>query len=196
MRVLKFAAVLLITGCLSFGQTQGSITGTLTDSSGAAVAGATVTVTNAQTNAVRTGVTNDSGLYSFPDLVPGIYSVRAELKGFRTALRQNIELQVQQTARVDITLQPGDVNQTIEVSAAAQMLSSEDATVGTVIENKRIVDLPLNGRDFLQLVALSPNVTIERDLTLRPRDRKPFLGRALITRQSDTTVLWQFSSIA
>jgi hypothetical protein len=159
MWILKFTLLVLGATSLLLGQTQASITGALTDSSGAAIPGASITVKNTQTNATRVAVTNDAGIYSVPQLVPGTYSLQAESKGFQTAVRQGIELQVQQTARVDVTLQPGNVNQTMEVSAAAQMLSSEDATVGTVIENKRIVDLPLNGRDFLQLVALSPNVT-------------------------------------
>ena len=149
----------LAAGSLLFAQTQGAITGTVSDSSGAAVAGASVKVTNPATNATRTATTNDVGIYSFPELSPGVYQLRVELKGFRSAVHDNIELQVQQTVRIDISLQPGDITQTIEVSAAAQMLSSDDATVGTVIDNKRITDLPLNGRDFLQLVTLSPNVT-------------------------------------
>src|SRR2546423_11758069 len=146
-------------GTMLLGQTQAEISGQVTDSSGSAVAGATLTITNIQSNAVRSVVSNSSGLYSVPGLVPGSYAVRAELKGFQPIARGNIELQVQQTARIDFTLKPGDVNQTIEVNASAQMLTTDEATVGTVIENKRVVDLPLNGRDFLQLVSLSPNVT-------------------------------------
>jgi hypothetical protein len=101
---------------------------------------------------------NEAGLYSFPGLVPGNYSVKVEAKGFRPAAR-TLELQVQQTARVDFTLQVGQVSESIDVSAQAALLTTEDATVGTVIENRRIIELPLNGRNFLQLVSLSPNVT-------------------------------------
>jgi hypothetical protein len=149
----------LLFGQILFSQTQAEISGEVTDSSGSAMAGATLTVTNIQTNAIRSVVSNNSGVYSVPGLIPGSYSVRAEFKGFQPIVRGNIELQVQQTARIDFTLRPGDVNQTIEVNASAQMLTTDEATVGTVIENKRVVDLPLNGRDFLQLISLSPNVT-------------------------------------
>jgi hypothetical protein len=159
MRSLLGFCYAFLFGVVLFGQTQGEISGEVTDSSGSAIAGATLTITNIQTNAVRSVVSNNSGLYSVPGLIPGSYSVRAEFKGFQPIVRGNIELQVQQTARIDFTLRPGDVNQTIEVNASAQMLTTDEATVGTVIENKRVVDLPLNGRDFLQLISLSPNVT-------------------------------------
>src|SRR5207249_1667580 len=85
--------------------------------------------------------------------------VRAEKSGFKVASRLGIELQVQQTARVDFTLEVGQVSETVEVSSTAPLLTTENATVGTVIEQRRITDLPLNGRNFLSLVALSPNVT-------------------------------------
>src|SRR5207249_4776061 len=85
--------------------------------------------------------------------------VRAEKSGFKVASRLGIELQVQQTARVDFTLEVGQVSETVEVSSTAPLLTTENATVGTVIEQQRITDLPLNGRNFLSLVALSPNVT-------------------------------------
>ncbi|HMF79414.1 MAG TPA: carboxypeptidase-like regulatory domain-containing protein, partial [Bryobacteraceae bacterium] len=107
----------LAAGSLLFAQTQGAITGTVSDSSGAAVAGASVKVTNPATNATRTATTNDVGIYSFPELSPGVYQLRVELKGFRSAVHDNIELQVQQTVRIDVALQPGDITQTIEVSA-------------------------------------------------------------------------------
>src|SRR5213596_4396789 len=81
------------------------------------------------------------------------------MAGFRTITQTGVELQVQQSARLDFSLQVGQVTETIEVSGTAALIASEDATVGTVIENKRIVDMPLNGRNFLQLVSLSPNVS-------------------------------------
>ncbi len=140
-------------------QTSGEITGEVKDGTGASVPGATVTATNVATNAARNTNTTAAGFYAFPSLGPGTYTVKVEAPGFRSAQRTNIELQVQQTARVDFTLEVGQVNEVVDVKGAAAMLSTEDATVGTVIENRRIVELPLNGRNFLQLVALSPNVT-------------------------------------
>src|SRR5215468_2186383 len=148
--------------CLAAGasaQTSGEITGLVTDSSGAAVSGANVTVTNKATGATRKVTTNNEGLYAFPSLLPGVYELKVEQGGFKTALLDNITLEVQQTARLDVTMEVGAVGETVTITSAVALLNSEDSTIGTVIENKRIVDLPLNGRNFLQLVSLAPNVT-------------------------------------
>ncbi len=154
--VLIFA----LTACAGLNaQTFGQITGTVTDASGAIVSGAKVTVTNAATNATRTSSSNSAGIYSFPSLPPGTYNVKVELAGFRTAFHNGVEVQVQQVARVDFAMQVGQVNETVEVKASAAMLSTENSTVGTVIENQRILELPLNGRNYLQLVSLAPNVS-------------------------------------
>ncbi len=152
---------LLLLGSLSlFGQTFGTITGVVRDPSSAVVPNAKVTVTNTATNAVRNSTTNTEGLYSFPALVPGPYEVRVETAGFRAAASR-LDLQVQQTARVDFALQVGQAAESIEVSAAAALLTTDNATVGSVIEERRIVELPLNGRNFLQLATLAPNVTAD-----------------------------------
>ena len=143
----------------AFSQTFGEITGAVRDPSGAVIAGATVTVTNVATNASRTTTTNDAGVYSFPALPPGSYRLKVEQQGFKTVSRTDIELQVQQSARLDIEMAVGQVTETVEVSAQSTLLASENATVGTVIGNKPIVELPLNGRNYLQLVALAPNVS-------------------------------------
>ncbi len=140
-------------------QTSGEITGLVTDSSGAAVAGATVNVTSKATGAVRRVNTNNDGIYSFPSLLPGDYEMKVEQQGFKSALRSGIQLQVQQTARIDFALEVGSVGETVTVSGGVPLLATESSAVGTVIENKRIVDLPLNGRNFLQLVATAPNVS-------------------------------------
>ncbi|MFL6464249.1 MAG: carboxypeptidase regulatory-like domain-containing protein, partial [Bryobacteraceae bacterium] len=161
MRCIKLFALtsFLLCSSVCFGQTFGTITGEVKDSSGAIVAGASVAVTDKATNAARTSNTNSDGIYSFPSLPPGRYDVSVKMAGFKTELQSNVDLQVQQTVRADFALQPGQVNESIEVSASAEQLNTDNATVGTVIENKRIVELPLNGRDYLQLVQLSPNVT-------------------------------------
>jgi len=141
------------------GQTFGQITGLITDSSGGVMVGAAVTVTNPQTNFTRTENTSGSGLYSFPNLLPGVYNVRVSAPGFQSVVRNDFELQVEQIARLDFQLQVGGVAEAVEVTTGAPLLNTEDAAVGTVIENQRIVDLPLNGRNFLQLVGLSSNVS-------------------------------------
>jgi hypothetical protein len=140
-------------------QTLAEITGQVFDSSGAAVAGAGLTITNTGTNATRSVVTNSSGVYTAPALVPGTYSIRAEMSGFRPVVRSAVELHVQQTARIDFTLELGQVSEGIQVTGGAPLLNTENATVNTVIENRRIVELPSNGRNFLQLLSLCPNVT-------------------------------------
>jgi len=159
MRVLCVLTLALLIGAPVWGQTLSEIVGEVKDASGAVIPGANVTVTNTATNTSRSVVTNEAGLYAFPALVPGPYRLRVEASGFKTINRGDIELQVQQTARLDFTMEVGQVTETIEVAGSAQMMATENATVGTVIENRRIVELPLNGRNFLQLVSLSPNVT-------------------------------------
>jgi hypothetical protein len=152
--ILMISAALVV-----WAQTQGQITGVVTDPSGAVVAGATVTVTNPQTNFTRQVVTNTAGNYVFPSLQPGVYNVKAEMQGFQTEIRNGVELQVEQVARLDFQLRVGAIAETVEVTGGAPLLTTESATVGTVIDNQRIVDLPLNGRNFVQLIALSPNVS-------------------------------------
>src|SRR6266851_2054621 len=156
-------SLLTIVLCLSIGvvlaQTGGSITGEVKDQSGAVAPNAAVTVTNSKTNVARSTATNSAGIYSFPDLTPGTYQVKVAAPGFETVVKTNIELQVQQTARVDFSLSVGQTTNTVEVSASGALLSTENATVGTLIEEKRISELPLNGRNFFSLVALAPNVT-------------------------------------
>src|SRR5213593_3054327 len=162
MRGLRFSQVLfvLLLGTVSvLAQTQAVISGVIRDGSGAVIPGATITVTNPATNFVRSAVSNEAGVYSFPSLQPGRYNIKVELPGFRTITQNDVELQIQQSARLDFTLQVGDVSQTVEVEGTAALIATENATVGTVIENRRIVEMPLNGRNFLQLVALSPNVS-------------------------------------
>src|SRR5438093_5728673 len=144
----------------SFAQTLGTITGEVKDSSGAVVPGATVTVVNKATNATRTATSNEVGLYDFPALPPGSYTVTTELVGFKT-LNRDVELQVQQTARVDFAMELGTVSEQATVVGVSPLVETQNATIGTVIENRRIVELPLNGRNYLQLVALSPNVSAE-----------------------------------
>jgi Carboxypeptidase regulatory-like domain len=141
------------------GQTFGEITGEIRDSSGGIIVSAQVSVTNQATGGTRTAKANQDGVYSFPSLPPGLYDLKVTSPGFEVVTRKGIELQVQQTARIDFALPVGEVTQTIEISGGAPLLTTEDATVGTVIENRRIVDLPLNGRNALGLVFLSPNVT-------------------------------------
>jgi hypothetical protein len=156
--LMLIIGLLCVAFCIASAQTGGEIAGEVRDPSGATAPNATVTVTNTETNVSRSTTTNAAGIYSFPGLTPGMYQVRVALTGFGPVVKTGIELQVQQTARIDFTLAVGQTTQTIEVTANGELLSTENATVGTVIEERRITDLPLNGRSFFSLVALSPNV--------------------------------------
>jgi hypothetical protein len=156
---IRLIGMLCLVGTAASAQTLGEITGEVTDPSGAAVVGAVVTATNTATNATRAVRTNDAGVYSFPSLQPGNYTVKVEMQGFRAATRSDVALQVQQTARIDFGLQVGQVTEVVEVTGSAALLATENSTVGTVIDNRLITELPLNGRNVLQLVNASPNVS-------------------------------------
>ncbi|MBV9304626.1 MAG: carboxypeptidase regulatory-like domain-containing protein, partial [Acidobacteriaceae bacterium] len=157
--VYRFLTIATISSLPAFAQGVGEITGTVSDPSGAAIVGATVVVINTGTSAERTVKTNDSGIYDFPALLPGNYIMRAEAPGFRKEERKDIVLQVEDVSRIDFAMQIGSVTDTVEVTGGAPVLETENATVGTVVENKRIVELPLNGRNPLQLVSLTPGAT-------------------------------------
>src|SRR5207245_8461019 len=159
-RILFVGFTWLLLSAPGVAQTLGTITGEVKDASGAVVPGATVTVVNKATNATRTVTTNEVGLFDFPALQPGTYTVTTELTGFKTATR-DLELQVQQTMRVNFVLELGTISEEATVTGVSPLVETANATIGTVIENRRIVELPLNGRNYLQLVALSPNVSAE-----------------------------------
>jgi len=161
MRRTLFTGVTWLLLCAPcFAQALGTITGEVKDSTGAVLPGVTVTAVNKATNATRTTLSNAVGLFDFPALPPGTYTVKSELEGFKIASR-DLELQVQQTARVNFTLELGAISESATVTGVSPLVETSNATIGTVIENRRIVELPLNGRNYLQLVALSPNVSAE-----------------------------------
>ena len=144
--VMASAALLVVSVAIAGAQTQGGISGLVTDSSGAAIPGATVTVTNTATRGMRTTTTNAEGLYSFPSLPPGVYAVKVELQGFKTAELSKVKVDIEQTVRLDVPLQVGNVEESVTVSGTATLLNTESTTLGTVIENKIVTELPLNGR--------------------------------------------------
>jgi len=144
--------------CLpAFGQSNlGSISGSITDKSGGVVANATVTVTDTQRGLSRTLTTDDAGEYVAPNLLPGVYSVSAESKGFTRIERQNIRLEVSKDVRVDLTLQPGEQTTTVTVTEELPLVETTNSTLGGTLSNETINDLPLNGRNYQNLVVLRP----------------------------------------
>ena len=138
----------------------GRILGTVTDQTGGAVVGAAVTVTDTARATSRNLTTDDAGEYNAPSLTPSTYKVHVEAKGFKAIDRQNIALEVNGNVRVDIQLQPGDVTQTITVTEQVPLVETTNAELGGTLENTIIENLPLNGRNFENLLALRPGVSI------------------------------------
>jgi hypothetical protein len=141
-----------------------SITGLLTDQSGAAAPGATVTATNQATNVAYTAVTNEAGSYTITSVPVGTYVVKAALAGFKTATTKPIQLDAKQIARLDFKLAVGSLEDTIQVTAEAPVLQTESVTVGQVISGDTVESLPLNGRNSGQLALLLPGT-----VTVNPR---------------------------
>jgi hypothetical protein len=139
-------------------QTTGALLGSVSDVSGAVMPGVAIKAVNLATNAARETQTDQAGNYSLPYLPAGNYRVTATQKGFQVQQVDSITLQVDQTGRVDFSMKVGNVTETVNVSAAVAELQTENATVGTVIEGAKITDLPLNGRNFIQLAQLIPGV--------------------------------------
>src|ERR1039457_1481007 len=158
MSKVALAVIFMSTLPLVAQQGRGIIYGTVTDPSGASVAAAKVSIVDIDTNNVTNTETNASGYFTSPPLIVGNYQVTVEHAGFKKETRSGIGLQVDQHAEVDISLQVGAVGESIQVSGNAPLVNTENASVGQVIENKRIEDLPLNGRNAFALVLLSPDV--------------------------------------
>ncbi len=146
---------------LLFGQATGSISGTVSDASGAAVSGAKITVTGQNTGTVRDAISDAAGHYVVPLLGVTTYTVRADFKGFQSTEVKDIRLQVDEQREVNFTLSPANVQQSVEVTATAVAVQTTNPTLGQVITSQQVADLPLNGRDFVQLATLTPGTTQE-----------------------------------
>ncbi|MBI4471291.1 MAG: carboxypeptidase regulatory-like domain-containing protein, partial [Acidobacteria bacterium] len=142
---------------------RGTIVGTVSDATGAVIPGVAVTITHAGTNQTRQVVTNEQGNYEASLLPIGEYRITAELPGFKTEVRQNVSLSVGDRLRIDFQMVVGEVSETVEVSAETSLVKAEDATMSAVMDQRKIVDLPLNGRDFTQLAYLIPGAFVPRE---------------------------------
>jgi outer membrane receptor protein involved in Fe transport len=178
----------------------GRILGSVTDETGAVIPGATVSVTDVQRGVTRTLTTDTAGEYLAPELLPGVYNVRAEAKGFASVEHSQIELQVAQDVTINFALKLGTISQTIVVSGVPAALNTTNATLGGTLSNATINALPLNGRNFENLITLRPGVVIypgggfqtQSANGLRPEDvgylldglrnHEPFQGQSLVNQ--------------
>jgi Carboxypeptidase regulatory-like domain/TonB dependent receptor/TonB-dependent Receptor Plug Domain len=149
------ALALLVWAPAAAQETRGRITGTVQDGQGSLVPGVTVTALNTETNVSTEAVTNASGVFTIQQLVPGPYKVTAALQGFKTFVREGIEVHTAETVNVNVQLAVGGLEETVTVSAEASQIESNESTIAQTIENKRITELPLNGRQVYMLMQLT-----------------------------------------
>src|SRR4051812_8775902 len=153
-----FLALVATSMPLAAQSTTGSFQGSITDASGAALPGVTVTIVNPETNLVRSTVTNTSGNYDAPLLPPGRYNITADLAGFRKFEKTGLVLQVNQNARIDFTLQLSNIEESVQVTAQASLIDTQDSSLRQVVDATQVVALPLNGRNFRDLGLIVPGV--------------------------------------
>lgn len=163
---LLFAVVacLVVLGCFggnAYGQANGSFLGTVTDKSGSPISGASVTATSQSTGAVRQTITDEAGHYNINLLPVSVYTIRVEFKGFQTVETKDLRLQVDEARELNFTLSPATVSSSVEVTADAVAVETSNPTLGQVITTQQVSQLPLNGRDFVQLATLTPGTTAE-----------------------------------
>ncbi|MBM3727541.1 MAG: carboxypeptidase regulatory-like domain-containing protein [Acidobacteria bacterium] len=152
----------------------GTVVGTVSDATGAAVPQANVALINTGTADRRTGQTDAGGNYQFVNLTPGQYRVEVEKQGFRRLVRDNVVVEVQSTVRIDAAMQIGEVNQVVEVTEQTPLLQTENASLGQVVEARKVLEMPLNGRNVFSLVALVPGVVPGGQSSQTPTGTNPF----------------------
>src|SRR5262249_29143384 len=160
MKIVRLIALSGVVTMTAFGQTA-QLTGTVDDKSGSSVPGAKIIATNIATGVVRASVTNESGNYLITALLPGSYRVSTEASGFKQVNQGPITLEVDQVARLDFTLEVGETRESVTVEASAVLLDAATSTLGTTVENRQIAELPLNGRDPIDLLALSAGIRVQ-----------------------------------
>ena len=168
-------AVVFLCSALALGQsTYGSIAGSVTDQSGAAISAANVTVTNVGTSETRTQPTNADGQYSFVNLIPGTYRIDVEKQGFKRTTLSNIVVQVNQAGKVDVSLPVGQVSESVEVTSEGPLLQAETSSLGQVVEQRKANELPLNGRNIFNLITISPAAVAQGGSGGSPVGQNPF----------------------
>jgi len=189
-RLCWLLAAIVLSAVPAFAQrSTATIRGTVADTTQAVLPGATVTATNEETGLVRTVITNNAGVYSASDLPIGRYKVEAELSGFKKAVRTGVVLRVADEFAVDFTLAAGDINETVNVEASATPVRVLGGDVSGVITGEQVRELPLNGRNFLQLATLMPGVSAPDFLNVK--DKGLLGGSDLSVSGSDVTAnMW------
>src|SRR5579864_1053600 len=159
-RIIVGLAALLILAAIPVAAQlpTGTILGTVKDSSGASIPGATVTVRNTDTNLTRTQMTEQDGSYRFSELPVGHYEMRAEAAGFRTENRTGMTLEVTQTGVINFALQVGATAQQVTISSEIPLVNTQDSTLGGTVHEQQMAELPLNGRNYIDLTLLKPGV--------------------------------------
>ena len=160
MRSLRILALILISAVAVIGQTnKGGISGAVTDPNGAAIPGATVTITNLGTNETSTATTSDEGTYSIRSLDPVNYGLTVEAANFKKAVVQNVKVDTASVATINVTLEAGNIGEQVTITSDAPLVSSESGTTGQTITERQIQDVPLANRSVLDLAVTAPNVS-------------------------------------
>ena len=177
-RLWSVLALLLFSAVVT-AQTGTSITGITTDPQGALVPGAMVTLTNKATGASRSVISDETGTFSFPQLSPGKYSLKAELQGFKTVIADDVEVLINVSAKFDLQFKEvGGVAETVTVKGAAAMINTVDATIGNAFNETQVRELPLEGRNVVGLLSLQPGVTYIGDGSTNSRNGAVNGGRS------------------
>jgi Carboxypeptidase regulatory-like domain len=157
------ALLLLLSSALVAQKVSGSVSGTVSDPQGAVIPGATVTLVDQSTGAIRTTKTNSAGTYSFPDVDSGNYTLKVSNQGFHEFIAKNVEVHVSSNSTQNAQLTVGAEGQSVEVTAAGVQLNTENGEVGNVVEGNQVRELPLNGRNFVQLTTLMPGASVSEN---------------------------------
>ena len=171
---LSLTLVLCLAPFSSAQSTYGSISGSVTDPTGAAIVDAQISLTNVSTGESRSQTTGSDGLYSFVNLIPGAYKVDIEKQGFKHITRQNVVVQVNQSSKIDVTLAVGQVSETVEVTSETPLLQAETSSLGQVVEQRKANELPLNGRNIFNLITISPAAVAQGGSGGTPVGQNPF----------------------
>src|SRR5580692_808302 len=165
-RSMLWAAALVLVAIPAFAQSNTvSILGSVKDPSGCSIPGATVTVTNTDTGLTRTAMTQQDGSYRFPELPPGHYQVKAGAMGFNTQIRTGFDIEVTQQPVINFTMQVGATTQEVSVTSETPQVDTQDSTLGGLVNEQQMAELPLNGRNYLTLALYQPGVNQDRNQT-------------------------------